>query len=43
MKLKLQARHLWDIVEFGSSDNSDYHDDHTALEAICVNTKICIK
>lgn len=35
MKLKLQACHLSDIVEFGSSDDNDYHDDRTALEAIC--------
>lgn len=32
MKLKLQARHLWDIVEHGPVD---FHDNRTALEAIC--------
>ena len=32
MKLKLQARHLWDVVDTG---DSEYHDDRTALEAIC--------
>ena len=32
MKLKLQARHLWDIIEFG---DGEFHDDRTALEAIC--------
>jgi hypothetical protein len=32
MKLKLQARHLWEAVEVG---DVDFHDDRTALEAIC--------
>ncbi|KAF8672420.1 hypothetical protein HU200_049631 [Digitaria exilis] len=32
MKLKLQARDLWDVVEFG---DGDYRDDRTALDAIC--------
>ena len=32
MKVKLQARHLWDVVEHG---DGDFHDDRTALEAIC--------
>ena len=32
MKLKLQARHLWGAIEHG---NVDFHDDRTALEAIC--------
>jgi hypothetical protein len=32
MKLKLQARHLWDVVDTG---DGEYHDDRTALEAIC--------
>jgi hypothetical protein len=32
MKLKLQDRDLWDVVEFG---DGDYRDDRTALEAIC--------
>jgi hypothetical protein len=32
MKLKLQARDLWDVIEFG---DGDYRDDHTALDAIC--------
>lgn len=33
MKLKLQACHLWDIIEF--DDDNDFHDDRTSLEAIC--------
>jgi hypothetical protein len=32
MKLKLQARHLWQAIE---DDHVDFHDDRTALEAIC--------
>jgi hypothetical protein len=32
MKLKLQARDLWDVVEFG---NGDFRDDRTTLDAIC--------
>ena len=32
MKLKLQARHLWEAVEDG---DVEFHDDRTALEAIC--------
>jgi hypothetical protein len=32
MKLKLQARHLWRAIE---DDGVDFHDDRTALEAIC--------
>jgi hypothetical protein len=32
MKLKLQARDLWDVIEFG---DGDYRDDRTALDAIC--------
>ena len=32
MKLKLQARHLWDVVD---TRDGEYHDDRTALEAIC--------
>ncbi|XP_066358401.1 uncharacterized protein [Miscanthus floridulus] len=32
MKLKLQARHLWDIIESG---DGKFHDDRTALKAIC--------
>jgi hypothetical protein len=31
MKLKLQARDLWDVIEFG---DCDFHDDRTALDAI---------
>ena len=31
MKLKLQARHLWEAIEVG---DVEFHDDHTALEAI---------
>jgi hypothetical protein len=31
MKLKLQARDLWDVIEFG---NGDFHEDRTALDAI---------
>jgi hypothetical protein len=32
MKLKLQARDLWDVIE---NDNDDFRDDRTALDAIC--------
>ena len=32
MKLKLQVRHLWEAIEVGGVE---FHDDHTALEAIC--------
>jgi hypothetical protein len=32
MKLKLQARDLWDVVEYG---DSDFRDDRTTLDAIC--------
>ena len=32
MKLKLHARHLWDIIE---SSDGEFHNDRTALEAIC--------
>ena len=32
MKLKLQVRHLWEAIEVG---DVEFHDDHTALEAIC--------
>jgi hypothetical protein len=32
MKLKLQARDLWDVVEYG---DGDFRDDRTALDAIC--------
>jgi len=32
MKLKLQARHLWDAVEF---DDVEFDDDRSALDAIC--------
>jgi hypothetical protein len=32
MRLKLQARDLWDVIEFG---DGDYRDDRTALDAIC--------
>jgi hypothetical protein len=32
MKLKLQARDLWDVIDFGEGD---YRDDRTALDAIC--------
>jgi len=32
MKLKLQARCLWDAIE---EDEADFHDDSSALEAIC--------
>lgn len=31
MKLKLQARDLWDVIEYG---DGDYRDDRTALDAI---------
>jgi hypothetical protein len=33
MKLKLQARHLWDAIEF--PDTAEYDDDRSALDAIC--------
>ena len=32
MRLKLQARHLWDAIEF---DDAEYDDDRSALDAIC--------
>jgi hypothetical protein len=32
MKLKMQARHIWDAVEF---DDAEYDDDRSALDAIC--------
>ncbi|XP_066323684.1 uncharacterized protein [Miscanthus floridulus] len=32
MKLKMQARYLWEAVE---DDDVDFHDDRSALEAIC--------
>ncbi|XP_066319392.1 uncharacterized protein [Miscanthus floridulus] len=32
MQLKMQARHLWDTVEY---DDVDYDDDRSALDAIC--------
>ena len=32
MKLKIQARHLWDAIEY---DDVDFDDDHSALDAIC--------
>jgi len=32
MKLKLQSRYLWDAIE---DDDVDFHDDRSALEAIC--------
>ena len=32
MQLKMQARHLWDAVEY---DDVDYDDNRTALDAIC--------
>jgi hypothetical protein len=32
MKLKLQARDLWDVIEYG---DGDFRDDRTALDAIC--------
>jgi hypothetical protein len=32
MKLKLQARDLWDVIEYG---DGDYRDDRSALDAIC--------
>lgn len=32
MKVKLEARHLWEVVEDGGGD---YSDDRTALDAIC--------
>jgi hypothetical protein len=32
MRLKMQARHLWDAVEY---DDADYDDDRSALDAIC--------
>ena len=32
MQLKMQARHLWDAVEFA---DADYDDDRSALDAIC--------
>jgi hypothetical protein len=32
MKLNLQARHIWEAIE---EDDVDFHDDRSALEAIC--------
>ena len=32
MRLKLQARHLWDAIEF---DDAEYDNDRSALDAIC--------
>jgi len=32
MKLKMQARHLWDAVEY---DDVEFDDDRSALDAIC--------
>jgi hypothetical protein len=32
MRLKLQARDLWDVIEYG---DGDCRDDRTALDAIC--------
>ena len=32
MKLKLQAHHLWDAIEF---DDVEFDDDRSALDAIC--------
>jgi hypothetical protein len=32
MKLKMQARHLWDVVKY---DDVEYDDDRNALDAIC--------
>ena len=32
MKLKMLAHHLWEVVE---DDDVDFHDDHSALDAIC--------
>ena len=32
MKLKLQAHYLWEAVE---EDDVDFHDDRSALDAIC--------
>jgi hypothetical protein len=32
MQLKMQARHLWDAIEY---DDVDYDDDRAALDAIC--------
>jgi len=32
MKLKMQARHLWDAIEF---DDVEFDDDGSALDAIC--------
>lgn len=32
MKLKLQARDLWDVIEYG---DGEYRDDRTTLVAIC--------
>ena len=32
MKLKLQSRYLWEAIE---DEDVDYHDDRSALEAIC--------
>jgi hypothetical protein len=32
MKLKLESRYLWEAIE---DEDVDYHDDRSALEAIC--------
>ena len=32
MKLKMQSRYLWDAIE---DEDVDYHDDRSAMEAIC--------
>ena len=32
MKVKMQARQLWDAVEFG---DAEFHDDRRALQALC--------
>ena len=32
MKLKMQSCYLWDVIE---DEDVDYHDDRSALEAIC--------
>ena len=32
MKVKMQARQLWDAVEFG---HAEFHDDRWALEELC--------
>ncbi|XP_066333685.1 uncharacterized protein [Miscanthus floridulus] len=40
MKLKLQARHLWDAVEF---DDVEFDDDRSALDAICTTVPTDMK